>query len=135
MAPSIVQRQTIVGDNRGLRGSRSSLVMSSQRPLMLWTHVCHSVLVLLLPLRRCPWPGGDHAEQPMLLVSNSGGEEQRTSASVVLGATAEPQGPEAVNGERISLRVDKLPDEVAAGVEGVDASVAKISHQHITAEL
>src|SRR3954451_19127482 len=80
----------------------------------------------------------NRAEQAVLLVVGSGGEEQRVGGAVVRGAVTDLERPQAVDGQRGAGRRAQL----AGGNEeprekfavGADAAVAEVAHEQVARE-
>src|SRR5207249_812443 len=79
--------------------------------------------------------GGQHPEQPVALVVDPGGEEERVARAVVGDSPAERDRPKAVDGDRTVVGAAQLAEELAGrGVHGVDAAVAEVADQEVAAE-
>src|SRR5205823_895303 len=77
---------------------------------------------------------GDAPEQSVTLVVGSGREKQRVRGPGV-HAVAEPDAPQAVDGERMPVRRLEMSLGLAGGeVIGVDAAVAEIADEQVAAE-
>src|SRR5262249_36615299 len=61
--------------------------------------------------------------------------EQGVGWSSIGRAVAELQRPETIDGERVTLRVHELAQEITAGIEGIDAAIAEVSNQYVAGEL
>src|SRR5262245_9570278 len=79
--------------------------------------------------------GCDKAEQTVGFVGYAGCKEQGVGWSSIGRAVAELQRPETIDGERVTLRVHELAQEITAGIEGIDAAIAEVSNQYVAGEL
>src|SRR3954447_12732212 len=73
----------------------------------------------------------EHAEQPMRLVLDPGGEVERMGMAVWTGIAGNER-PQAVDLDRVAGSVAEHAHELAGvGVEGVDAAIAEIADQEV----